>query len=215
MAPCQIQQSHRGSPFGQHPDCSRTPFPGARSPAVRQRRHMFRLQDRTQQRRDTGHPVSLGRLPFCCRPGSRSRHLDWSVKTSEIGSFPGHDAGMKIKDRNRHMVGDTEVSPMVLQVLRADTRDRDCARRTLDSFEGGARHGEMTGWCPECCMTCRQRCRTPGIRIVARGTHVRQSRCCRDDQAPMCAVSPRISMAILAQASASESASWWSSGMPR
>ncbi len=50
-----------------------------------------------------------------------------SVKTTESGGPSGYDAGKKIKGRKRHMAIDTEGSPIVLQVHRADVQDRDDA----------------------------------------------------------------------------------------
>ena len=50
-----------------------------------------------------------------------------SVKTTESGGPSGYDAGKKIKGRKRHMAVDTEGSPIVLQVHRADIQDRDGA----------------------------------------------------------------------------------------
>ena len=49
------------------------------------------------------------------------------MKTTESGGPSGYDAGKKIKGRKRHMAVDTEGSPIVLQVHRADIQDRDGA----------------------------------------------------------------------------------------
>ncbi len=50
-----------------------------------------------------------------------------SVKTTEGGGPSGYDAAKRIKGRKRHMAVDTEGSPIVLQVHRADVQDRDGA----------------------------------------------------------------------------------------
>ena len=43
-----------------------------------------------------------------------------SVKTTESGSPRGHDAGKKINGRKRHIITDTEGSPLVITVHPAD-----------------------------------------------------------------------------------------------
>lgn len=50
-----------------------------------------------------------------------------SVRTTEAGGPRGFDAGKRIKGRKRHLMGDTEGRPLVLQTHPVDARDHDGA----------------------------------------------------------------------------------------
>ena len=50
-----------------------------------------------------------------------------SAKTTESGGPRGYDAGKKINGRKRHIITDTEGSPLVISIHPADVQDRDGA----------------------------------------------------------------------------------------
>jgi putative transposase len=57
-----------------------------------------------------------------------------SVKTTEIASERGYDAGKKVKGRKRHLLVDTLGLLLIVVVHAASIQDRDGARSVLEQI---------------------------------------------------------------------------------
>ena len=70
----------------------------------------------------------LARVIAGCKITPTARAIDsQTVETKESGGPSGYDAGKKIKGRKRHIVVDTEGTPITIAVHDASILDRDDA----------------------------------------------------------------------------------------
>jgi putative transposase len=85
-----------------------------------------------------------------------------SVKTTEIASERGYDAGKKVKGRKRHILVDTLGLLLIVVVHAASVQDRDGAKLVLEHVRGrlshlariwadGAYAGELVDWVKTTC----------------------------------------------------------------
>ncbi|GHO49709.1 IS5 family transposase [Ktedonospora formicarum] len=86
-----------------------------------------------------------------------------SVKTTEIASERGYDAGKKVKGRKRHILVDTLGLLLIVVVHAASIQDRDGAKLVLEQiperfprlahiWADGGYAGQLVSWVKECCQ---------------------------------------------------------------
>jgi putative transposase len=88
-----------------------------------------------------------------------------SVKTTEIASTRGYDAGKKVKGRKRHILVDTLGLLLIVVVHAASIQDRDGAKFVLEQVPGrfprlariwadGGYAGQLIHWVPRALSVC-------------------------------------------------------------